>query len=397
MATMNQIRSLVLACVLAGCSNTLSASDHLDSPTVTADPAADIADLYGWMSPDRGELNLVMDISGKRFSDTILYRIHIGSSRDLHSSQTEVTINCRFDQQARVRCAMGSDVAAGDASGDDGLWSQHRQFRVFAGLRDDPFFNNVRGTRQAYDVAAQALASANVDRAGCPQFGADTASEIQARWQQTDGGPAQNFLSGWSVSALILSVSLKSVNKGGPLLSIWASTHATTANGESDTLIQVDRVGRTLTGNALLGLMNDAIDADQLKERYNRAALKEWPGFTAEIARGLARYDAFDGHCGNQWLADASTGPDRYARLAALLADDRLWVDSRFGRCDHAFAVELGTSQDLHDCGGRTPSIDTIDAFRALLIHGDSSDFSDGVSRDKPMPSSTRFPFLAKP
>ncbi|WP_170113375.1 DUF4331 family protein [Ahniella affigens] len=394
---MNQIQSLVLACVLAGCSNTLSASDHLDSPTVTADPAADIADLYGWMSPDRGELNLVMDISGKRFSDTILYSLHVGSSRDLHGSQAEVTIDCRFDQQARVRCAMGNDVAAGDASGNKGLWSQHRQFHVFAGLRDDPFFNNVRGTRQAYDVAAMALASATMDDAGCPQFGADTASEIKALWRQTDGGPAQNFLSGWSVSALILSVSVKSINQGGPLLSIWASTHATTANGEADTLVQVDRVGRTLTGNALLGLLNAEIDVDQLKEQYNRAAPKEWPGFTAEIARGLARYDAFDGHCGNQWLADASTGADRYARLAALLADDRLWIDSRFGRCEHAFAVELGHSQKFHDCGGRTPSIDTIDAFRSLLIHGNTSDFSDGVSQDAPMPSSTRFPFLAKP
>jgi hypothetical protein len=46
----------------------------------------------------------------------------------------------------------------------------HR-FRVFAGLRDDPFFNNVKGTRAAYQTAATALQSgAAVDAAGCPRY-----------------------------------------------------------------------------------------------------------------------------------------------------------------------------------------------------------------------------------
>jgi len=35
-----------------------NASDHLDTPTVTADPAADIGDLFAWTSADwAGELD----------------------------------------------------------------------------------------------------------------------------------------------------------------------------------------------------------------------------------------------------------------------------------------------------------------------------------------------------
>ena len=61
--------ALALAAALAG--PPTFASDHLDTPTVLADPAADIGDLYAWMSPDGRRLNLALDIVGKRFSDQV--------------------------------------------------------------------------------------------------------------------------------------------------------------------------------------------------------------------------------------------------------------------------------------------------------------------------------------
>jgi len=39
-------------------------SDHLDTPTVIADPAADIGDIYAWTAADGRHVNLVMDIVG---------------------------------------------------------------------------------------------------------------------------------------------------------------------------------------------------------------------------------------------------------------------------------------------------------------------------------------------
>jgi hypothetical protein len=56
-----------LASITAG--GAAHASDHLDTPTVIADPRADIGDVYAWMSPDSRQANLVMTIVGHTFSD----------------------------------------------------------------------------------------------------------------------------------------------------------------------------------------------------------------------------------------------------------------------------------------------------------------------------------------
>jgi hypothetical protein len=50
----------LLAGVWAAGSSSSNASDHLDTPTVMADPRADIGDIYAWTSPDGRHLNLVM-------------------------------------------------------------------------------------------------------------------------------------------------------------------------------------------------------------------------------------------------------------------------------------------------------------------------------------------------
>jgi len=52
----------VLAICLALVATPSPAADHLDTPTVIADPAADIGDLYAWTADDGRRLNLVMDI-----------------------------------------------------------------------------------------------------------------------------------------------------------------------------------------------------------------------------------------------------------------------------------------------------------------------------------------------
>ncbi len=377
------------------------ASDHLDTPSVSADPAADLGDLYGWMSPDGRRLNLVMDIVGKRFSDRIAYVFHIDSGRDFGKTHSTATIDCRFDVSGNIRCSGGGDRVAGLADTPAGIVSQRQRFRVFAGLRDDPFANNVVGTRQAYAVAAAALGDGtSSDVAGCPAFSAKTAGEILDRWRHTDGGPAQNFLAGWKTGALVVSIDVDSVDHGGPLLAVWAGTYAL-SGADQDAPIRpgsrIDRVGRTLTGNALLGPLDRADVAAARKERYNRAEQPDWPAFARDIQRTLGLYDAFDGDCGNQWLASPGVGRDRYRMLARLLADDRLWIDSRYTHCTRYLAVERGENTSRGDCGGRTPTINAIEVYRSLLVNGTGSGVSDGVGHDDRRHSTVDFPFLATP
>src|SRR4051794_18269934 len=101
---------------LAACAPLAVASDHLDTPTVIADPAADIGDLYAWTSKDGRRLNLVMTIVGGRFSDRLRYSFHVDSGRRLGATSTSTAIVCEFDVTSRVDCRAGADRASGDAS-----------------------------------------------------------------------------------------------------------------------------------------------------------------------------------------------------------------------------------------------------------------------------------------
>lgn len=160
----------------------------------------------------------------------------------------------------------------------------------------------------------------------------------------------------------------------------------------------VDRAGRALTGNALVGLLEQEPVADRRKEEYNRAALADWPGFVPDIERSLALYDGLDGSCGDPWLVDRRAEPARrYHALAVELADDRLWVDSRFTTCPHYLAVELAGDGPPGGCGGRTPVHDAVDVFRSLLVGGTLDRVDDGVAHDDRSHSTSEFPFLAAP
>jgi hypothetical protein len=376
------------------------AADHLDTPTVIADPAADIGDLFAWTSADGRRLNLAMTIVAHRFSDRLQYVFHVDSGARLGATTASTEIVCRFDAAGAVSCRVGdADAARGDAAAPSGLEGAKGRFRVFAGLRDDPFFNNVKGTRAALDRAGAALRSgAARDAAGCPRFDAATSRAILETWRQVDGGPATNFLAGWTSAALVIAVDLDVVGRGGPLLAVWASVHQEapgTGLGAA-----VERIGRPLTGNALVGPLAPGEATDRRKEEYNRAAPEGWPAFAADLAETLALYDGFDGACGNQWIADGSTEPRaRYLALARLLADDRLWVDSRRTLCRRYLAVErtaLGALEGPPDCGGRTPDED-VDVFRSLLVSGTTTSVDDGVDLDDADHSTRVFPFLAAP
>lgn len=386
-----------LACIMAIAGvGAVYASNHLDTPTAIANPQADIGDVYAWTSANARQLNLVMTIVGHSFSDRLEYSFHVDSGTRFGTTTATTSIRCRFGTGKAVECWAGdADYARGDASNTDGLQGRHHRFRVFAGLRDDPFFNNVKGTRAAYQTARTALRNGTVvDAAGCPGFDRATSQEILDQWRHTDGGPGSNFLAGWTTSALVISVDLDVVTKGGPLLAIWGAT-ATRDR-------QLNREGRPMTGGALLITILPEDVSDRLKEQYAAATPTTSAQFIPDLEKGLALYDAFDGKCGNQLLADPAAAPaTRYLALATLLADDRLWVNSASAVCTQLFAVELANLADRKalsdDCGGRTPNYNASNVWRSLLVDGTTVSVDDGVDHDDHEHSATVFPFLAAP
>jgi hypothetical protein len=165
----------------------------------------------------------------------------------------------------------------------------------------------------------------------------------------------------------------------------------------------IERTARPLIKNALVGgpLAPDAVSNGR-KEAYNRVGRDGWTQFSRDIERTLGLYDGFDGECGNQWLADTKADPHkRYRKLAMLLADDRIWVNSGSASCTQFMAVEftaLSTPGALAgDCGGRTLNYDASNVFRSLLIDGTTKGGVDGLRRDEKVHSTTDFPFVAAP
>jgi Domain of unknown function (DUF4331) len=386
-----------IAAIISLCAGGLSdASDHLDTPTAIANPSADIGDIYAWTAADGRHLNLIMDIVGRSFSDRLEYSFHVDSGRGIDKTTATTVITCRFLAADAIECRAGNaDVARGDPRNTVGLQSQNHRFKVFAGLRDDPFFNNVKGTREAYKRAIVALKDgATVDAAGCPNIDQSTSQAILDQWRHTDGGPATNFLAGWTASAIVISIDLDLVTRGGELLAVWG----TTSTSEK----QLNRVGRPLTKNALLGLFAPDEVGDKLKEEWNIAIPATSARFIPAIEKGLALYDGFDGKCGNQLLAKPNAVPSiRYRALATLLADDRLWVNSASSVCTQLMAVELShlthRSSWKSDCGGRTPNYNASNVWRSLLVNGTTVGFDDGLDHDDHEHSATVFPFLAPP
>ena len=126
-----------------GSTGAVRASDHLDTPTVAMNPRADIGDLYAWTSPDGKQLNLVMTIVAQSFSENVEYTFHVDNGKRVGVTTATTAIVCRFGADQSAHCRA-------DGTG---------QLRVFAGKRDDPFFNNVKGTRQPISALLQRCAT----------------------------------------------------------------------------------------------------------------------------------------------------------------------------------------------------------------------------------------------
>lgn len=217
------------------------AADHTDGPAASADPSADITDLFAWTSADGKSLNLVMDVfpaatTASKFSNTVQYVFHTTShpAFGMAAGGSEDII-CTFDAAQNVSCWAGSEYLSGNANVASGLASGDGKLLVYTGLRDDPFFFNLDGFKHAAaDVKATAAAGGlpAPDAAGCYNLGNPGTSGtiasviVKDLTHASDGtSAAVDHFSKLNVLALVLQVDLSVVNKGGPVVGVWASTN----------------------------------------------------------------------------------------------------------------------------------------------------------------------------
>jgi hypothetical protein len=203
-----KIRTLSLAasalCSLFLATNAFCA-DHRDGPFATNDPGADINDVYPFVNP-RNPAELIVGVTVvpfanalSRFSDAVDYRLHIDNG-----SGTEQVITCKFPGSTRFTCDGISGLSASGGVGSTVRGSGG--LRVYAGLRDDPFFFDLA----AFNATRNALA---------PRF----------------TNPGTNAFAGANTMAIVFGIPNASVSANGTrnTLKVYASTKRTGGSGIS--------------------------------------------------------------------------------------------------------------------------------------------------------------------
>jgi hypothetical protein len=167
------------AVALAGVS-AVRASDHLDGPSVTADPESDITDVFAFTSPENpAHVVLAMAVTpyagdAATFSPSVDYAFRVQRVEVLQPFTLDATardVVCRFDASPpqHVTCTAPGGLTATAALEDPtGGGNAQSPMRVFAGKRSDPAFFDRQGalatlgTGKASFTGANAFAGANV-------------------------------------------------------------------------------------------------------------------------------------------------------------------------------------------------------------------------------------------
>lgn len=179
------------------------AADHAEAPGTKADHAADVADVFAWHDAASRRLVVAVTFDGLRppapgqkgtFDDGALYTLHIDRNGD---QQPDADIDVRFGRAAngtRLVVVEGLPGAAPVIVGPVEQVLRRGDARVFAGLRDDPFFFDLEGFRQTLMTGTLSF------------------------------NPNRDSFAGTNLTAIVLDMDLDAALGGGTSLDLWATT-----------------------------------------------------------------------------------------------------------------------------------------------------------------------------
>src|SRR5688572_12509077 len=199
---MHQGKALLLALAAFAFTPSAFAADHRDGPLATGDPAADLNDIYLFVNPNNPAETIIINTYfpaatlNSRFSDAVEYKTFIENS-----AGGQTTITCRSTGQgATVSCTGPGGLAA---SGTLNRTNVGTGMRLWAGIRDDPFF---------FDLDAF-----NATRGATPP--APPANRFR--------NPGVNFFG--TMNTLVMAFGIESArltgNGANPRLKVWASSN----------------------------------------------------------------------------------------------------------------------------------------------------------------------------
>lgn len=161
--------ALAMAFCALGTSEAAFAADHIDAPGSTADPAADITDLYVWQrngTAADGTIVVVLNIDGLRmpadlpmYDPDVLYTINIDVDED-QVADRQIFVRFGEDSVGNVGVQLRGVPGNGEVVGAVNTIIPIAGGQVFVGPREDPFFFDFDGFS-----ATAARVAAGVDNA----------------------------------------------------------------------------------------------------------------------------------------------------------------------------------------------------------------------------------------
>jgi hypothetical protein len=234
-----------------------SAADHLDSPNAKANHALDITDIYAFDGSDAGKTVLVVDVnplagvvSGTQFATDAEYRFNIDTTGD-YIADDVYTVTFGPDAPGPKQSLSLAKDGTTILTGKTGNANNGGGAKVYAGVKDDPFFFDLAGFLRWRDP----------DGDGVYTYTGSTNLDLG------------DFFLGANISAIVLEIPDSWL---GSSANFWATT-------VKDGAI-VDRMGKP----ALNTVFMNPFGGDDQKDPYNMTApsadVATWGGqFTAVL------------------------------------------------------------------------------------------------------------------
>ena len=362
-------------------------SDHIDGPRQIGDPSADLTDLFAFTSPENQARTVlaanVFPTCGVDaiFSNAINHSIvvrrarvaGVGDATKFETSDPEMRFSCRFDGLERSAadskiiqrgtCTMPDGQILRFFVGDEkGASTPDGNFRVYAGMRSDPFI---------------------------------------LAWLFEGGAMRkfQNLLFNDNVLCIVVEFDTAYVLRpeNGSLFAVIAETLPILRPGAfvGHPPPRMDWVGRPEQTNMRLN-NGDVKGADDIRDLWNQQvpfAIDEKlrPVFLQQLKDSLANWDMRDGK--QDWT------PSALAVNANMFVDDFLLFDVAKPITDTShLEIEKSTinGRAYQTGGGRTVDADVIDVLLTWMVNRDR-EFLEGGTTKATKPGTKNFPYFAAP
>jgi hypothetical protein len=360
-------------------------SDHIDGPRQIGDPSADLTDLFAFTSPENPARTVlaanVFPTCGPDaiFSNAITHSIVVrrakvaglGDSTKFVTTDPEIRFSVRFDTLQRGApnqkpiqrgtCTMAGGQMLGFVVNDEnGASTPDGAFRVFAGLRSDPFI---------------------------------------LAWILSGMKPFQNLLLNDNVLCIVIEFDTRRVldpDRGSLFAAIAETVPLPGRNSYVDHgPPRLDWVGRPEQTNMRLnnGELPGAEDLRDLWNQQTPFAIAEdvRPLFLQRLKDSLANWDMRDGR--QDWT------PMALAANANMFLDDFLLFDVAKPITDSShLEIEKSTlnGKAYQTGGGRTVDADVIDVLLTWMVNRDREPLRGGTT-EATKPGTKRFPYFATP